>query len=131
MQYNVNVAKVSASLHFKMISQLPAFLDKVASRGYLRAMRKVGLKILKNKLSEYVRLAAAGETVVITDRGRAVAELVPPRRAPESLIERGVREGWIRPAKRGANWPPKGKPVPGLTFEQLMADLDRDREDRW
>ncbi len=42
-------------------------------------MQKVGLKTLKNKLSEYVRLAAAGETVVITDRGRTVAEIVPPR----------------------------------------------------
>ena len=29
-------------------------------------MRKVGLKILKNKLSEYVRLVASGETVLIT-----------------------------------------------------------------
>jgi prevent-host-death family protein len=36
-------------------------------------MRTVGLKILKNKLNEYVRLAAAGETVVITDRNRVVA----------------------------------------------------------
>ena len=93
-------------------------------------MHSVGLKILKNKLSEYVRLAAAGETVVITDRGRTVAELVPPRREPESVIERGVREGWIRPAARGANWPPPSKPIPGLTLEQLLADLDRDREDR-
>jgi prevent-host-death family protein len=93
-------------------------------------MRTVGLKTLKNKLSEYVRLAAAGETVVITDRGRAVAEIVSPRREPESIIERGVREGWIRPAQRDANWPPRGKPVPGLTFEQLIADLERDREDR-
>ena len=94
-------------------------------------MRTVGLKILKNKLSEYVRLAAAGETVVITDRGRAVAEILPLQTKAESVIERGVREGWIRPAKRGANWPPPGKPVPGLTLEQLLADLDRDREDRW
>ena len=31
-------------------------------------MRSVGLKILKNKLSEYVRLAAGGEIVLITDR---------------------------------------------------------------
>jgi prevent-host-death family protein len=58
-------------------------------------MHEVGLKVLKNKLSEYVRLAAAGETVVITDRGRPVAEIVPPRRDPESVIERGIREGWI------------------------------------
>ena len=94
-------------------------------------MHKVGLKILKNKLSEYVRLAAAGETVVITDRGRPVAEIVPsqhPRR--ESFIERGVREGWLRPAKNRGGLPPRPKPAPGLTFEQLMADLERDREDR-
>ena len=43
-------------------------------------MRSVGLKILKNRLSEYVRLAAAGETVAITDRGRVVAEIVPHKR---------------------------------------------------
>ena len=69
-------------------------------------MRTVGLKTLKNKLSEYVSLAAAGETVVITDRGRTVAEIVPPGRKPaKSVIERGVREGWLTPAKR---------PLPGL-----------------
>ncbi len=94
-------------------------------------MRTVGLKTLKNKLSEYVRLAAAGETVVITDRGRAVAEIVPPTRKPESVIERGVREGWIRPAKRPFQPLPPRRPIPGCTLEQLLADLDRDREDRW
>jgi prevent-host-death family protein len=95
-------------------------------------MRTVGLKILKNKLSECVRAAAAGETVIITDRGRPVAELVPPRPdKKESVIERGIREGWIRPAERGSNWPPPRHPIPGYTLEQLLADLDRDREDRW
>ena len=93
-------------------------------------MRTVGLKVLKNKLSEYVRLAAAGETIVITDRGRTIAEIVPPQRKAESVIERGIREGWITPAKRDANWPPPRKPIPGYTLEQLLADLDRDREDR-
>jgi prevent-host-death family protein len=93
-------------------------------------MRSVGLKTLKNKLSEYVRLAAGGETVVITDRGRVVAEIVPPRRQPESVIERGVREGWITPAKRPFAPLPPRKPIPGYTLEQLLADLDRDREDR-
>jgi prevent-host-death family protein len=96
-------------------------------------MRTVGLKILKNKLSEYVRCAANGETVAITDRGRVVAELVPhkPKTGLTPFQEKGVREGWLRPAIRGANWPPQGKPVPGLTLAQLLADLDRDREDRW
>ena len=41
-------------------------------------MRAVGIKTLKNKLSEYVRLAAAGETVLISDRDRGVAQLGPP-----------------------------------------------------
>lgn len=96
-------------------------------------MRTVGLKTLKNKLSEYVRLAAAGETVVVTDRGRTVAEIVPPRPKPEqeSVIERGVREGWIRPAVRGPDWPPKPTPIEGYTLEQLLADLDEDRKDPW
>jgi prevent-host-death family protein len=97
-------------------------------------MRTVGLKTLKNKLSEYVRLAAAGETVVITDRGRTVAEIVPPRpqhegRA-ESVLERGVREGWIRPARITDGSPPPRNPIPGYSLEQLLADLERDREDR-
>ena len=96
-------------------------------------MPTVGLKVLKNKLSEYIRRAAAGETIVVTDRNRVVAEIVLPRqqRTSESVIERGIREGWITPAVRGPDWPPKPKPVEGLTFEQLMSDLDKDREDRW
>ena len=44
-------------------------------------MRSVGIKLLKNKLSEYIRLAAGGETVLVTDRDRVVAELVRLRRA--------------------------------------------------
>jgi prevent-host-death family protein len=92
----------------------------------------VGLKILKDKLSEYVRLAAAGETVAITDRSRPVAEIVPRRRHdPESFLERGVREGWLRPAKRPFQPLPPRKPIPGYTSEHLLADLARDREDRW
>jgi len=93
-------------------------------------MKTVGLKTLKNKLSEYIRAAADGETIVVTDRGRVIAEINPPREKAESWREHGIREGWIRPAVRGPDWPPKGKPVPGLTFEQLMADLEKDREDR-
>lgn len=42
------------------------------------AGRTVGLRDLKNRLSEYVRLARAGERVQVTDRGQVVAELVPP-----------------------------------------------------
>ena len=95
-------------------------------------MRTVGLKTLKNKLSEYIRLATAGESVVVTDRGRPVAEIVPhePQTGLTPFQEKGVREGWLTPAKRPFAPLPPGKPVPGLTFEKLMEDLARDREDR-
>jgi antitoxin (DNA-binding transcriptional repressor) of toxin-antitoxin stability system len=58
---------------------LTSLFDKVASGSYMEFMRSVGLKTLKNKLSEYVRLAASGETVLVTDRDRVVAEIGPPR----------------------------------------------------
>ena len=45
----------------------------------MAAMHNVGIKALKNQLSEYVRAAAAGQTVLVTERGVVVAELVPPR----------------------------------------------------
>ena len=40
--------------------------------------RRVGIRELKNRLSEYVRLVRAGDHVEVTDRGEVVAELVPP-----------------------------------------------------
>jgi prevent-host-death family protein len=93
-------------------------------------VRTVGLKALKNKLSEYVRLVAAGETIIVTDRNRVVAEIVPPRTGLTPFEEQGVREGWLRAARIRDGTPPRPKPVKGMSFEQLTADLERDRGDR-
>lgn len=41
-------------------------------------MRTVGIRELKNKLSEYLRRVRLGESVLVTDRGEVVAELLPP-----------------------------------------------------
>ena len=41
-------------------------------------MRAVGIRELKNRLSEYLRLVRAGERVLVTDRGEVIAELGPP-----------------------------------------------------
>jgi len=38
----------------------------------------VGIRELKNRLSEYLRLVRAGELVQVTDRGTVVAEIRPP-----------------------------------------------------
>lgn len=97
-------------------------------------MRSVGLKLLKNKLSEYVRLAEAGETVLITDRDRVVAELAPPRAQQSAMLNDPilaelVRKGLLTPPARPFIVPPpRGKPV--MKLEQLLRQLDEDRGDR-
>ena len=53
-------------------------------------MRAVGLKVLKNKLSEYVRLAASGEMILVTDREKVVAELGPPETARSPAVADAV-----------------------------------------
>jgi prevent-host-death family protein len=95
-------------------------------------MKTVGLKVLKNKLSEYVRAAARGETVLVTDRDRVVAELIPPQPThtgirKETVFERGIREGWITPAKRTG--PPPPPPLAIMTLEEMLEDLAISRED--
>ena len=43
------------------------------------SVRSVGIEVLSKRLSEYVRLAAAGETVLVTDGDRVVADICPRR----------------------------------------------------
>jgi antitoxin (DNA-binding transcriptional repressor) of toxin-antitoxin stability system len=106
----------------------------VATGGYILDMRSVGIKSLKDKLSEYVRLAAAGETVLVTDRDKVVAELVPPRagraeQVSDVVVAEGVRTGWISPRR----YPPGAVadlPKGTLPLADVLADLARDRDDR-
>jgi antitoxin (DNA-binding transcriptional repressor) of toxin-antitoxin stability system len=93
----------------------------------------VGLKVLKNKLSEYVRLAAGGETVLVTDRDRVVAELSPPREGralhlADALLAEAVRKGWLTPPIMVAGGPPPRDPVAPL--EVLLRELKQDRDER-
>ena len=41
-------------------------------------MRTVGVRELKNRLSEYIRQVKSGDALLITDRGAGVAELSRP-----------------------------------------------------
>ena len=107
--------------------------DKVASGSYIKCMRSVGLKTLKNKLSEYVRLAAGGETVLVTDRDRVVAEIGPPgpSRSPllsDALLIDAFRQGWMTPPISVGRGPPQRKPL--MTIDELLSNLQRDRADR-
>lgn len=96
------------------------------------AVRAVGLKVLKNRLSEYVRLAASGETILVTDRDRVVAELVPPREGraaflADALLADAVRKGWVSPPVGAAGAPPR---LPVAPLREILGELDQDRADR-
>ena len=63
-------------------------------------METVGLRELKNRLSEYIRRVRAGEAVVVTDRGQVVAELRSPVNAPsgtkvDTAVARLVNRGLL------------------------------------
>jgi antitoxin (DNA-binding transcriptional repressor) of toxin-antitoxin stability system len=96
-------------------------------------MRAVGIKELKNRLSEYVRIAAAGERVLVTDRDRVVAELIAPQAgtpetASDAALAEAVRAGWLRPPVLPIGTIPPRAPVAPLA--ELLAELDHDRGDR-
>ncbi len=61
-------------------------------------MQTIGIRELKNRLSEVVRAVRAGEHVLVTDRGTVVAELVPPGR-PHG--DPAIPPGLARLAARG------------------------------
>ena len=96
-------------------------------------MRAVALKTLKNRLSEYVRLAANGETVLVTDRERVVAELVPPQAGRgqlwgDAMLADAVRQGWVVPPALPAEGAPPRAPVASL--RELLRELKGDRDAR-
>ncbi|MFP5486927.1 MAG: type II toxin-antitoxin system Phd/YefM family antitoxin [Acidimicrobiia bacterium] len=57
-----------------------------------------GIREVKSNLSDYVARAARGEEIVVTDRNRPVARLVPY--VATSDVERGIDEGWIEAPRR-------------------------------
>jgi prevent-host-death family protein len=58
----------------------------------------VGIRELKARLSEFLAHVAEGEEVVVTDRSRPIARIVPY--SAGSAIERGIEEGWIEAPRR-------------------------------
>jgi prevent-host-death family protein len=91
---------------------------------------EVSIRDLKNRLSEYLRLAASGEEVVVTSRGKPVARLLPPRtrkRAAtreEEAIAHLRRQSWLRPGEgkrslpaQTVPWPADARPLSELVLE--------------
>lgn len=98
-------------------------MTQVATNNYNVAMIAVGIKELKNKLSYYLRMIKKGEKVVITEREKAIATIVPVERVDEdSKLLSLVKEGF-------ATWK-GGKPagskqsikITGKTVSEIVID---------
>jgi prevent-host-death family protein len=95
---------------------------------------KAGVAQLKAGLSRYLERVKAGQEVLVTDRGRPVAKLVPIAAAARkgTRRERLVREGLLLPGRGRVRASlletPSGKPAAGRSV--LEALLEERREGR-
>ncbi|MFP5325900.1 MAG: type II toxin-antitoxin system Phd/YefM family antitoxin [Acidimicrobiia bacterium] len=78
-------------------------------------MVSIGVRELRRDASQWLARVRAGETIVVTDRGRPVARLAPL--GPTSGYEAFVAEGRIQPGSGRA---------PTEVLAQLDADLPPD-----
>ncbi len=100
-------------------------------------MKAVGIKQLKARLSEYVRLVKGGETILVTDRDNVVAELRPARRqrsSPgklEETLQSLAEAGEITRAslsRKGWTWKSRGLGLPLGTADAILEELRADRD---
>jgi prevent-host-death family protein len=77
----------------------------------------VGVRELKNGLSAYLARVKEGEEVVVTDRGKPVARLIPMDRSTDRLAEL-IAAGLVTPARR-----PLKKLKPPLDVGATVSDL--------
>ncbi len=102
-------------------------------------MKVVGIKQLKARLSEYVRLVKAGETVLLTERDEVVAELRPAHRRlrhpgarHEEVLEAMAEAGEVTRAsltkEPGWTWKARGLGLPEGTARSLLDEVRADRK---
>lgn len=100
-------------------------------------VKAVGIKVLKARLSEYLRLVKSGETILVTERDEVVAEIHPARRQKvgeltlddklAALAERGEATLASRPLRR--DWAGFLKETPPVKSFDVDKVLDELRED--
>jgi antitoxin (DNA-binding transcriptional repressor) of toxin-antitoxin stability system len=96
-------------------------------------MRAVGIRELKNRLSEYLRMVRRGEEILVTDRGVVVAELRQPgARAADTPYPALVERARSGKARLGAGNRPDLYPAldPVLSEGEAAALLDQERGER-
>ncbi len=81
----------------------------------------VGVRELKQHLSEYLERAARGEIIRVTDRGQPKAIISPVPGV--GRLASGIEEGWVRPAEEGE--PARVRRAPAARRVAQVLDEDR------
>ena len=111
-------------------------VDNVATCCYITKMEEietVGLRNFSNSVSAYVRKAALGVRVLLSDRGKVVAELVKPGSRPfdedlDPLVRKWQERGWLKKGTQTKLEFPEGPPLvsKGRT-EELLSELREEK----
>jgi prevent-host-death family protein len=80
----------------------------------------VGVRELKTRLSEYLQRVKAGQTLVITERGKPVGRIVPVQQSVEERLQGLVKAGLAE--WNGKKFQP-GEPVAVNRGERQVSDL--------
>lgn len=87
---------------------------------------KVNIRELKTRLSHYLRLTKAGETVEITERGIPIGRIVPTALPVEDRIDAMARSGLVAWNRcKLAPQPPRARVLGTRTVAELLIE---DRE---
>ena len=92
-------------------------------------MKSVGIKTRNRRLSEYARLAASGESILVTDGDRVLAEFGPLREERTLIRANAVRSGMLTPPALAASGLPL-TPLPVNPLHEILGELDDNRRDR-
>jgi prevent-host-death family protein len=84
----------------------------------MKHMKEVGIRALKQNASQVVAEAAAGEVVIVTDRGRPVVQISP---VPKTKLQQLIDAGLARPAKRSLV--DLGPPLPGPSLSEELKKM--------
>lgn len=93
---------------------------------------EIGIRELKEHLSEVLHRANAGERITITHHGHPLCEISPTNTSPTkrpSYLTKGIQAGWLTPAtahKRRIATPIKPKKT-GKTTTELLRESRAER----
>lgn len=101
-------------------------------------MKAIGVKELKARLSEYLRVVRGGETLLVTDRTEVIAELRPASRRPgapasmDDALDALADAGEItraRVAKASWTWQPKGLGLAAGAAREMLDGVRAERDE--